>query len=406
MARAWSIASASLSFVLTLAGCSGGTSDDAGAGGVGGGGVGGGSGGGGSGGGGTADTCTPAGNVCDCGCDSGSTLVMGLTCPQGPPGSGACSAMCCSPVSGAGGTGATSGAGGASTGGTAGTGGGGGSAATSGAGGTGAAAGAGGTGASGGSPGTGGTGGGGGTGGSATFWSPAPGTTWQWQLTETIDTSLDVDMYDIDLFDVPQSTISSLQSQGRIVICYFSAGSREEWRPDASQLTSSAGNPLDGWDGERWLDTRTSEVRQVMRSRLDLAATKGCDGVEPDNVDGYTNNTGFPLTEADQLDYNRFLASEAHARGLSVGLKNAVDLVPQLVSEFDWALNEECLEFNECSTTAPFIQAGKAVFHVEYVNSQSQGSSKINQVCGDSTTSGFSTLVKTFDLDAWRLACP
>lgn len=42
-----------------------------------------------------------------------------------------------------------------------------------------------------------------------------------------------------------------------------------------------------------------------MQARLDLAVQKGCDGVEPDNVDGYQNNSGFPLTAQDQLAYNR-----------------------------------------------------------------------------------------------------
>ena len=68
----------------------------------------------------------------------------------------------------------------------------------------------------------------------------------------------------------------------------------------------------------------------MIASRLDIAAARGCDGVEPDNVDGYDNDSGFELTRADQIDFNRFLATEAHQRGLSVGLKNALDLVEEL----------------------------------------------------------------------------
>src|SRR5262249_26019023 len=132
-------------------------------------------------------------------------------------------------------------------------------------------------------------------------WVPPPGTTWQWQLTGVIDTSFDVAMYDIDLFDAPQTVIDSLHAQGRIVICYFSAGSYENWRSDASSFPSaSLGNALSGWPGERWLDVRSDAVRTIMRARLDRAVTKRCDGVEPDNVDGFANNTGFPLTAADQ----------------------------------------------------------------------------------------------------------
>ena len=33
------------------------------------------------------------------------------------------------------------------------------------------------------------------------IWRPQPGTSWQWQLTDSINTSIDVEMYDIDLED-------------------------------------------------------------------------------------------------------------------------------------------------------------------------------------------------------------
>src|SRR6185503_4099576 len=161
------------------------------------------------------------------------------------------------------------------------------------------------------------------------------GTSWQWQLTGTINTSFDVDMYDIDLFDAPAAKIAELHAAGRIVICYFSAGSYENWRPDANQFPAAAlGNELDGWPGERWLDTRSTAVRNIMTARLDLAVQRGCDGVEPDNVDGYTNGSGFALTAATQLNYNRFLAAEAHARHLSIGLKNDLDQVTALLPDF------------------------------------------------------------------------
>lgn len=234
------------------------------------------------------------------------------------------------------------------------------------------------------------------------IWHPAPRTSWQWQLTGTIDTSIDAAMYDIDLFDAPQATIDSLHSDGRIVICYFSAGSFEDFRPDASSFPMSArGNALEGWPGEFWLDTRDATVRQIMQARLDLAVTKHCDGVEPDNVDGYANDSGFPLTAQTQLDYNRFIASEAHARGLSVGLKNDLDQVPDLVGDFDWALNEECVQYDECGALAPFIAVSKAVFHVEYGDA-----ALADTVCPMTQPLDFSTLIKNLDLDAFRVACP
>lgn len=233
-------------------------------------------------------------------------------------------------------------------------------------------------------------------------WAPKPGTTWQWQLTGTIDTSLNVAMYDIDLFDAPQAKIDALHAAGKKVICYFSAGSYEEWRSDASKFpTNTLGNDLDGWPGERWVDTRSAGLRAVMTARLDLAKSKGCDGVEPDNVDGYQNDPGFPLTKATQLDYNRFLADQAHARSLSVGLKNDLDQVSDLVASFDWALNEECAKYKECASLKPFISANKAVFHVEYGSS-----SLLNTVCPVTKPLGFSTLIKKLDLGTFRLVCP
>lgn len=208
-------------------------------------------------------------------------------------------------------------------------------------------------------------------------------------------------MYDIDLFESSQSLIDQLHAKGIIVICYFSAGSREEWRPDAGDFPSAAiGNALDGWAGENWLDTTNATVRNIMKARLDLAVSKKCDGVEPDNADGYSNSNGKGLTAATQLDYNKFLAAEAHARGLSVGLKNDVDQVKALEPYFDWVLNEECFQYNECDAMTVFIEKGKAVFSTEY-----GGQSLANSVCPKANALNFDTLIKNLDLDAFRIAC-
>lgn len=234
----------------------------------------------------------------------------------------------------------------------------------------------------------------------AAVWQPAPGTAWHWQLSGEIDTSRQVAMYDIDLFDASQRTIKELRDAGRVVICYFSAGSWEEWREDADQFPAAVlGNTLDGWPDEKWLDIRQiGTLSPTMTARLDLAVSKKCDGVEPDNVDGYANDSGFPLTGADQLAYNRWLAQEAHARGLSIGLKNDLDQIPDLVADFDWALNEQCFEYNECAALLPFVQAGKAVFGVEYSGDPAAFCPQANQM-------GFSWLKKKLELDASGTDC-
>ncbi len=71
----------------------------------------------------------------------------------------------------------------------------------------------------------------------------------------------------------------------------------------------------------------------------------------------------------------------------------------------DWALNEECVAYDECDTYAPFVDAGKAVFHVEYVDDIADGQALADEVCGRSDLEGFSTLIKEWDLESWRIAC-
>jgi hypothetical protein len=237
------------------------------------------------------------------------------------------------------------------------------------------------------------------------LWLPAPGTSWQWQLSGAVDTSVDVRMYDLDLFDVADEVLDELRDRDRAVVCYFSAGSHEDWREDAGEFPEEAiGRPLDGWPGERWLDVRNGDVRYVLARRLDTAAERRCDAVEPDNVDGYTNGTGFPLTATEQLDFNRWLADQAHLRGLSVGLKNDLEQVGELVDWFDWALNEECVTYEECDRLAPFTDGGKAAFHVEYVDDFADAPALAEEVCG--VGPDLDTLVKTWDLGPERLACP
>lgn len=232
------------------------------------------------------------------------------------------------------------------------------------------------------------------------LWQPAPGTSWQWQLTGQIDRSFNVAMYDIDLFDSPQSLIDQLHAEGRIVVCYFSAGSWENWRPDADMFPASVkGAVLQGWPDERWLDIRRLDILgPLLETRLDMAAAKGCDGVEPDNVDAYSNRSGFPLTSYDQLRFNVWLARQAHARGLSVGLKNDLEQIPQLLYYFDWALNEQCFLYGECEALVPFVEAGKAVFGVEY-------ELKPEEFCPEANAMNFDWLKKSYDLDASRQSC-
>jgi len=239
------------------------------------------------------------------------------------------------------------------------------------------------------------------------WYKPDTSTTWQWQLSGTINTHYNVDVYDIDLFDTSKEQIQSLQSEGKKVICYFSAGSYENWRDDADSFTASLkGKQMDGWD-ELWLDISNNSLKSIMISRLDLAKEKGCDGVEPDNVDGYTNETGFNLSAEDQLDYNKFLADEAHKRGLSIGLKNDLNQIHELVQYFDFAVNEQCQEYEECDLLLPFIEVNKPLFHVEYNQKYIDNTNGARDtLCQESKKNKFETLILPLDLDdSFRYSC-
>lgn len=241
--------------------------------------------------------------------------------------------------------------------------------------------------------------------GSGTFWSPGAGASWQIQLTNPVtDTSLAADIFDIDLFDNDATTIGNLHSSSKKVICYFSAGTYEDWRPDATSFTASdKGSAMDDWPGEWWLNTNSANVRTIMTARIDLAKTKGCDGVDPDNVDAYDNANGVGLTEDNAVDYLTFLADAAHSRGLSIGLKNAGGLVDKTLPMMEWQVNEQCVEFDECNLFQPFIDANKPVFHIEYPDDAPNVATDIKtKDCG---VAGFSSVMKNLALDAWVDPC-
>ncbi|WP_330238490.1 endo alpha-1,4 polygalactosaminidase [Streptomyces sp. NBC_00525] len=230
-------------------------------------------------------------------------------------------------------------------------------------------------------------------------WQPEPGTDWQWQLSGRLDTTVDAPVYDIDGFDRTAAEVAALHREGRKVICYLSTGAWEDFRPDAARFPTVLLGKGNGWKGERWLDIRRTDVLEpLMESRIEMCADKGFDAVEPDNMDGYRNESGFPLTAADQLRYNRLIARLVHRHGMAAGLKNDLPQIPELVGDFDFAVNEQCAQYDECEELTPFVKAGKAVFHVEY-------ELPAERFCAQSRKLGLSSLRKEYALDASRESC-
>ena len=168
----------------------------------------------------------------------------------------------------------------------------------------------------------------------------------------------------VDLFDVSDGDLAKIKESGSQAIAYFSS-QYEDWRPDSRGFPlQDLGLPLDDWEGERWVNSKSSKIRGLMASRLDKAKARGFVGVDVDNVDFYAfPKTGFDNSKDVALEYIRFFVRESHARGLLFSLKNAVELVPALKDEVDMFQNEEGIQYKEIQV---YQNVGKPVLNVEY----------------------------------------
>lgn len=233
-----------------------------------------------------------------------------------------------------------------------------------------------------------------------TWWKPTGGyaTKWQIQLSKPNPAFITgVQFYIYDGFDSTAAHVKGIKAKGGKSICYLSAGSWENWRSDASKFPASVkGKNLDGWPGEKWLDVRNLAVlKPIMEKRADLCKAKGFDAIDWDNVDGYTNGTGFPLSGNHQIAYNKMLSSITHARGMAVSLKNDVYQLVALEPFFDMAVNEECFDYNECAGYKVFSAKKKPVLNIQY--------SKLN--CASAKSLNIASVKKNLSLDAARQQC-
>ena len=202
-------------------------------------------------------------------------------------------------------------------------------------------------------------------------------------------------VYDFDGEAATSAAVAAVHAKGLIAICYIDVGVFETYRKDAGNFPGSSkftdpntGQPIvytgdpqyanrnvigsadAGWDGSYWLDIRQLEIIEpIMLARFQMCKAKGFDAIEPDEQNGYANASGFPLSDQDQLTYNTWIANTVHTLGLSVGLKSDQAQAKDLVNLYDWDLTESCYQYNECNQLAPFTQAHKASWIVEYAAS-------------------------------------
>lgn len=233
------------------------------------------------------------------------------------------------------------------------------------------------------------------------------GKTFEWRLDSVSDNfRTEAEVIDIDAFSATPELIANLKAQGKIVIAYLSVGSLENYRPDANEFPESVvGNDYDGYPDEKWLDIRQIKLlAPIMEARFNMIKSKGFDGIEPDNMNGYQNETGFNISEEDAITYSRWLIEQAHSRKLSIGQKNSEELIPRLFDEFDWILTEDAYVDDFYEQLSPFIAAGKAVFLVEYTDKISSEDFQ-NKVCPSAASKKYSAVLKNRDLTDVSFYC-
>jgi hypothetical protein len=166
---------------------------------------------------------------------------------------------------------------------------------------------------------------------------------------------------------------SASPASGLYNICYVNAfqtqeGAEGEWASDLL-LRDAQGKIVkdDGWD-EAVLDIRTASKRQRIADKvdgwIDECAAKGFQGVEPDNFDTFDRFPDY-LTKGQAEAYIKLLSAHAHAKNLAIAQKNTAELAgDRTVNGLDFAVAEECADFNECGD---YTQAfGNHVIVIEY----------------------------------------
>lgn len=248
------------------------------------------------------------------------------------------------------------------------------------------------------------------------WWTPEPGEIRDWDI-QLAKTPFDVmatkrAMYIVDLFDaVPAATmldygdampltvpagvhagaIAQLKNTTppTLVVCHVNTGALRLNEPDAMKYPGYQANPPDdpatpapgsviGWSvggdpAERYIDIRPAartKVLPLIEKRFDLAKSSGCDAILAAHNEALIieTSTGFPAVGIDgNKSWMEALAAAAHARILSIGIRNSVPQSTDVDAQaFDWTLIERCGEDGMCNLQRAFLNQHKAVFAVDY----------------------------------------
>ncbi|MDV6375134.1 endo alpha-1,4 polygalactosaminidase [Deinococcus arenicola] len=188
-----------------------------------------------------------------------------------------------------------------------------------------------------------------------------------------------VKLMDLDGFETSAAKIAELKQQGVYTLCYINAGSYEPYRPDSARYPDALKIQRDpNWPDEAFLDVRdvfrpNSVLASILTDRMKMCKAKGFDALDPDNLQNDENVTGGRITLQQQIDFNGWVADQAHQQGLAVFQKNGPDKIllrdrtgKMMVEKFDGILNEQCQQYRECASLAEYSKRGKLVLNLEY----------------------------------------
>ena len=241
----------------------------------------------------------------------------------------------------------------------------------------------------------------------------APLSTFDIVLAGSTPEIFDTDIVELDAFETTKARVRILHEAGKKVFAYLSVGSWEPYRPDSSDFPSEIiGKTYPGWEDEKFVNIKAiDKLAPIIRKRFDMIAAKGFDGIEADNIDSYTedaddqNGTGFSLSLSDTKRFVDFLIAEAHNRGLSIGQKNAPELLETYGVLFDWALLEDPFYEGYAEIFHFYPRQNRAVFAISYTDRTNTAYFR-QTICPRAKTLQFTAILKNRNLDKTTITCP
>lgn len=235
-------------------------------------------------------------------------------------------------------------------------------------------------------------------------WMPAPDARFDLQFSTPMQLQRTVDFLVLDLNDALPDEISQIRGRGAAAVCYFDGGTMAEDADDFGSVPPLAvGRQVEQQPNQRWLDIRDIDaIAPMIQGRLDLCRDKGFDGALVGNLENYLFRTGFPIGERQQQAFNRFIADEAHQRGLSIGLWNSRSQIAPLSMDYDFVVLSGCFEDGWCNESQPFLDQTKPAFLVEFAESARSDL----EFCRAAQSFGAMGIIKRQILDGWLRLCP